>query len=283
MTKPDMTGSYRIAKELVRDRLRRHSPETMRLLDQVHAADVIVVRGEYDHIEQVLSVADTPHTVIRPASLGDAKLRPDQIVFVNCPGKLPELALRNLDRFVEAGGYLFTTDWALRHVIEKIFPGVLAYNDRPTGDEVVRIEILDRADSLLSSVLDEREDPQWWLEGSSFPIHILDPDRVRVHLQSKELGKRYGETPVFVSFDYGDGQVYHMISHFYLQRSETRTARHAAPATDYVVSKGVAAEDLWRFKELDTDRFPTSEVESAYTSYAMIKAVMLKKVRQGKQ
>ena len=41
---------------------------------------------------------------------------------------------------VHAGGTLVTTDWALRHVIEPAFPGVLAYNERPTmggADECV--------------------------------------------------------------------------------------------------------------------------------------------------
>ena len=45
--------------------------------------------------------------------------------------------------FVESGGTLFTTDWALRNVIEPAFPGIIEYNDMPTGDDVVRIEVLD--------------------------------------------------------------------------------------------------------------------------------------------
>ena len=283
MSKREMTSSYRIAQELFKDRLRKHSPETLELLDEIHAADVIVVGGSYDHIEQVLDAADTPYTLIEPKTIDKAKLRPDQVVFINCPGNLNKKGLRKLESFVHVGGFLFTTDWALRHVIETAFPGFLAFNDRPTLDEVVRIEILDREDTILQSVLDEQDDPQWWLEGSSYPIQILDSKRVRVLIQSKELKERHGEAPVFVSFDYGEGQVYHMISHFYLQRSETRTARHAAPSTDYLASKGVAAADMAKFKDLGSDEFPTSDVESAYTSYAMIQAVMLKKKRRGKK
>jgi len=278
-----MTSSYRIAQELFKDRLRRQFPETLELLDDIHAADMIVVSGSYEHIEQVLDSSDTPYTLVQPEMIDKAKLRPDQVVFINCPGNLNKKGLRKLESFVRAGGFLFTTDWALRHVIETAFPGFLAFNDRPTLDEVVRIEILDREDTILQSVLDEQDDPQWWLEGSSYPIQILDSKRVRVLIQSKELKERHGEAPVFVSFDYGEGQVYHMISHFYLQRSETRTARHAAPSTDYLASKGVAAADMAKFKDLGSDEFPTSDVESAYTSYAMIQAVMLKKKRRGKK
>ncbi len=283
MGKKDMDSSYRIAQELFKDRLRKQSPETLELLEDIHAADVIVVKGGYDHIEQVMESADTPYTLIEPETMDKAKLRPDQVLFINCPGILNKKGLRKLESFVRSGGFLFTTDWALRNVIEPAFPGFLEYNDRPTLDEVVRIEILDRDDTILQSVLDENDDPQWWLEGSSYPIMILDPERVRVLVQSKELKERHGEAPVFVSFDHGEGQVYHMISHFYLQRSETRTARHAKPSSDYLAAKGVAAADMPKFKEMGSDEFPTSDVESAYTSVAMVKAVLLKKKRQGKK
>ena len=283
MSKQDMTSSYRIAQELFKERLRKQSPETLELLEDIHAADVIVVKGESDHIEQVLDSADTPYTLALPDTLSRAKLRPDQVVFINCPGKVSEIGLRKLESFVRGGGFLFTTDWALRHVIEPAFPGYVAYNDRPTQDEVVRIEILEKDDTILQSVLDDQDDPQWWLEGSSYPIQILKPDAVKVLIRSKELQERHGESPVFVSFEFGEGQVYHMISHFYLQRSETRTARHTAPSTDYLASKGVAAADMDKFKDMGSDEFPTSDVESAYTSVAMIKAVMLKKKKQGEK
>ena len=283
MSKKNMDSSYRIAQELFNDRLRKQSPEALELLEEIHAADIIVVGGSYDHIEQVLDNADTPYTLIRPEMFDRAKLRPDQIIFINCPGNLSKKSLRQLEKFVREGGFLFTTDWALRHVIEQAFPGFIAYNLRSTGDEVVRVEILDKEDTILQSILDEQDDPQWWLEGSSYPIQILDAERVKVIVQSKELRERHGEAPVFVSFQYGEGQVYHMISHFYLQRSETRTARHAKPSSDYLYEKGVAAADMEKFKEMGSDEFPTSDVESAYTSVAMIKAVMLKKKKQGKK
>ena len=62
------------------------------------------------------------------------------------------------------------------------------------------------------------------------------------------------------------------------------SSEHAAPSTDYLSSKGVAEADMAKFKDLGSDEFPTSDVESAYTSYAMIQAVMLKKKkRRGKK
>ena len=75
--------------------------------------------------------------------------------------------------------------------------------------------------------IDQEKDaaPVWWLEGSSYPIEILDKRRVKVLVRSDDLKKRYKHDPVIVRFDWGKGTVYHMISHFYLQRSETCTKK----------------------------------------------------------
>ena len=78
----------------------------------------------------------------------------------------------------------------------------------------------------LVGFLDQEKDaaPVWWLEGSSYPIEILDK-KVKVLVRSEELKRRYKHDPVIISFEWGKGVVYHMISHFYLQRSETRTQK----------------------------------------------------------
>ncbi len=50
--------------------------------------------------------------------------------------------------------------------------------------------------------------------------------QVKVMVRSDELKRRYKHDPVIISFEWGKGVVYHMISHFYLQRSETRSQKH---------------------------------------------------------
>ena len=151
-----MKRAYRVARELLWDRLDDTSPGTTEILRQVHQADLIVVQGQYDHIESVLESAGMPFSVITASRLDRAKLRPDQIVFINCPGLITSKAVRKLQQFVHQGGFLFTTDWALKHVLQPAFPGFVEYNQRPTADEVVRVEILDRQDGFLQSVLDAR-------------------------------------------------------------------------------------------------------------------------------
>src|SRR3989304_111301 len=105
-----MKQAYRVARQLLWDHLSTTSPGTAEILEQVHQADLVVVKGEYDHIEDVLESAGMPFSLIEPARLERARLRPDQIVFINCPGHVGSKAARHLQRFVSDGGFLFTTD-----------------------------------------------------------------------------------------------------------------------------------------------------------------------------
>jgi hypothetical protein len=278
-----MKKAYRIAQELLNDRLKEKDPDAYRELQSIKDADVIIVPGRYDHIESVLSLSDTPFTLVDTESVDTIDLRPDQIVFINCPGEIRTRGLRKIEAFVNEGGFLFTTDWALKHVLEEIFPGYLEYNHKSTADEVVRVDVRDTEDPFLKSILGPNDDPQWWLEGSSYPIRILNQEKVKVLVTSNEIKQKYGEAPVFVTFDHGAGKIYHMISHFYLQRSETRTQRHAKSAAAYMEEKQIPAylKEKYRMMQIQDSRL--GDVESAYTSNAMMRKVMFDKKLQMRQ
>ena len=180
-----------------------------------------------------------------------------------------------MKEFVAAGGHLFTTDWALKHVLEPAFPGVVAHNGRTTGDEVVRIEVRDAENPYVAGVFHEGADPLWWLEGSSYPISILAPEVVSVLIASRELEDRHGEAPVAISFPFGRGEVLHMISHYYLQRGETRTARHASSWKTYATEMGQAG--LAREAPAEYEHLTTGEVEAAHKSMRLLSSVLLRK------
>jgi hypothetical protein len=275
-----MKSAYRVADELLKDRLRRQDPEALKDLEDLNAADIIVTAGQYDHIEQVFGQGGIPCSRVDPRQIDGANLRPDQVIFVNCPGHFTPQGLRKLHQFVQEGGFLFTTDWALKHVLEPGFPGFVEYTGRPTADDVVRVEILDQDDPFLSSILGPEDDPQWWLEGSSYPIRVLDAEKVQVLVSSKELGEKYGEPAVFVTFEFGAGRVYHMISHFYLQRTETRTQRHAGSSYAFLQEKGIPEGEFAKYAGLGADEANLGSVESALTSRGMMSRVILEKKRQ---
>lgn len=233
------TRAYAAGAALSKDRLQREDPLGAEALAAVEAADIVVVPGHYDHVELVLEALEVPFTRLQRPSLRGVRLRPEQLLVVNCPGTLSGADIVAVRDFVADGGSLFTTDWALRNVVEPAFPGVLAYNERPTADAVVRIEVRDPDNPFLRGVMDTADDPQWWLEGSSYPIRVLDPDRVEVLITSRELEDQWGEAPVAVLFRYGKGEVFHMISHYFLQRTELRDARHRQAASSLWTEKGV--------------------------------------------
>lgn len=278
----NMQKAYQLANSLVRDRLKDEDAENIEILDNIDQSDIISVNGTYDHIHLVLKHIGIPFTQINHAQLMKLDLKPHQTVFVNCASGFPPEAARKLTTFVNAGGQLITTDWALKNVLEVAFPGVVKYNGKATADEVVRIELLDKEDPVIAGFLDEEADPVWWLEGSSYPIEILDKDRVKVLMRSKELGKKYGEDAVIVRFDHGKGTVYHMISHFYLQRTETRDAKQKMAASAYAGTKGASKATMDAF--LAEEELDYGSVQSANTSAEFVsRAILRQKKKFGKK
>ena len=281
MIKNKMSTAYRVAQEMIKDKLKDVDEDMAAEFEELGQSEVIVSLGVHDYIEQVFNGIGLKHNLINPQQFEKIDLDPDKIIFINCPGNVTSKGLRNLVTFVEKGGFLFTTDWALRHVIEPGFPGYIKYNNRPTSDEVVRVDILAEEDPFLQSLIGPNDDPQWWLEGSSYPIEILNHKEVDILIKSKEIEKKYGESAVFVTFDYGKGKIYHMISHFYLQRAETRTARHAKSGAEYANEK--LNMDQYReekYKNMGIDDANLSDVEAAYSSSSMMNKILWDKKRK---
>lgn len=266
-----MKQAYEAGAAGFREKLRREAPADEALLRQMRESDTIVVRGCYDFAEDVLAAMQIPYVLVEGNQLAQTTLRPEQAVLVNCPGALERGVIEQLRGFVEAGGYLVTTDWALKNVLEIAFPGLVQYNGRPSADDVVRVEIVDRGAEMLKDLLDTRDDPQWWLEGSSYPIRILDASKVEVLIRSKEMEQKYGEAPIAIRFAYGKGEVFHIVSHYYLQRTETRTQRQKGKAEGYLAAKGIVdAQQVAAGLE-------AGEVESAYTSTGFLGKILVRR------
>ena len=133
----------------MRERLARENPEDLAILDGLKDTDIICVRGTYDHIHLVLEAIHIPFAHVNQQDILHMDLRPDQTVYVNCPSSFPPEVARKLAKFVEGGGLLITTDWALHNVIEVGFPNTIKYSGTATGDEVVSVEIVEKEDDTL--------------------------------------------------------------------------------------------------------------------------------------
>lgn len=271
--------SEQAAADLLHRKLKAESPQDAALLDAVKGRDIVVVAGSMDHIESVLAAARIKFTLIQPAEVERWQLRNDQILMVNCPGNMPAGGVERVRKFVRAGGLLYTTDWALANLVQVAFPGTIAHNGANTGDEVVPVTIDKASDNLMSKMLlTGKGRPQWWLEGSSFPIRILDPKRVEVLAHSDVMGKRYGAAPVVVRFRWEDGEVIHVVSHFVRQMATQGPKVAAAAKVDEI--SGLSEGDKKAFKASGAAQADFGDVESSYAFQKMTTNLVVEKQRR---
>jgi hypothetical protein len=281
-----MEQAYKASSKILEKRMERERPMDLDILRKVKESSIIIVAGAYDKIELVLNLIKVPYILIQPHEVSQIELNPEQILIINCPGQVNEDALPKIKNFVNKGGFLFTTDWALLNILEKIFPRYLKYNQRPTADDCVRVELLDKTNKFLEGLFNDDADPIWWLESSSYPIQILDKTRVNLLIVSKEMQEKYGEDPIVITFDYGDGTVLHMTSHYYLQRAELRTKRHKMSAKEYIQSEMAFSDAEAEEIEKDLEGLSLGEAESAYSTTQFISNVIVeqqKKVKKRKE
>ncbi|MCC7380213.1 MAG: hypothetical protein IT384_00175 [Deltaproteobacteria bacterium] len=271
--------SEKAAAKLLHDKLATERPEELAILKSVAGKNVVVVQGSMDHIEQVLDASHVRYTLITPEQVAGFDLKGDQIVMVNCPGVIPDGGVAKIEKFVRAGGLLYTTDWSLLNLVQKAFPRTIAHNGRSTGNEVTAVKVDHHHDDLMSNMLLRKDrDPQWWLEGGSYPIKILDTKRVETLASSPEMKAKYGAAPVVVRFRWDDGEVIHVVSHFYRQLDAKGPAIAAKNAIDDV--SGLTAEQKASFKASDAGNASMSNVESSYAFQRMTSNLIVGKTRR---
>ena len=105
-----------------------------------------------------------------------------------------------IGNYVKNGKWLVTSDWALHYIIEPAFPNTIRWTKESTSEYIISVEPF--TDSLWSDIVVLGADPQWWLWGS-YPMEVLDPDRVRIEAASHDLLLKHRAPVVAVGFDWG--------------------------------------------------------------------------------
>ncbi len=278
-----MRRANRVAAELLRQRMKRRRPSELRLIRQAGAADVVVIKGAYDRVQEVLRAVKIKHVVIPPRLLARVPLMSLQTVMVNCPGHLSAAARKKLRRFVKTGGYLVTTDWALT-TVQRMFPGTIARGSRNTKNDVVGVHVHPGASALVGHLAGVgKARPRWWLEAASYPIRVLNRKKVQVLVSSKEMRGKYGHGAVAVTFRHDDGRVLHMTSHFYLQQARLRSASERARGGAYARQLGIKGKSLRRLLRKGLGSARAGEVNSAYSMQQVTANVLVDKARSNKK
>ena len=221
--------------------VKKRKIEALNKKDVVQAVEkhgkILAVSGRYEKPKKVIEyMYASLKKVIKEKEIMKEDLNQYDVVLIGCPGSdIPYAAHPKVRDFVMNGGWLITTDWALRSIIENIFPGFLRWNKAKTADAVVACQINEPNHPFLEGVISEiqqskwqkqsakntkKSEFRWWLETRSFPIQILNHQAVKVLICSWEIQNKWGESPVLVEFDYGKkgGRIIHMISHTHLQK-----------------------------------------------------------------
>ncbi|MBD2039176.1 hypothetical protein [Microcoleus sp. FACHB-672] len=263
----DMQIAYKVAAIAVRQRFAEQHPEDLAVLNRLLLGDVAVFCGSFDRVEDILSCLKVP-VVMNPK----LKKISAQIIFVNCSSSYEEAKVVWLRDYVKNGKWLVSSDWALGHFIARAFPNTVGWNHRLTGDEVISVE--PSLDSLWSEVVVLGAEPQWWLEASSHAIEVLDPQKVRIEAVSHELLVKYNAPVVAVSFNWGKGHVFHVISHFWCKRSRSPSARHQGSCTDFLKAgmrlSDEGVEKVLRDAGIEANTLNFAQLQSAATSTELV-------------
>jgi hypothetical protein len=170
---------------------------------------ILVVQGCFDHAERVLESAQIEFELTSPGF--NRPLDKHDILIINCPGEISGKNAKRIRKFVENGGFLISTDWALEYLIERTFPNTIAYNGSVSGG-TVKLRIVNNTHPFTKSL---QGTPTWEIDAASHRIRVLG--RKAEVLAVSEGGLVKKNDPLIVSFEWGSGRVLHMISHVYLQ------------------------------------------------------------------
>jgi hypothetical protein len=96
--------SYETGARWAKERMGRERPADAAALSRVNDSDIVVVRGTYDRVEQVLGALELPFVVVGADDVPRLELRPEQLLVVNCPVSCPGARCRSSRASCAAGG-----------------------------------------------------------------------------------------------------------------------------------------------------------------------------------
>lgn len=206
-----------------------------RAMRGVKSEDLLVVSNgrSFDHLENVLDAVSLPYAHVSVAEFATrVDLSRTRVVFWNCGPPIGEsrnraMVAAKIAKFVEDGGFLWSTDWGLRDVVAAAFPGRLSTGEdrlHTLPELVVDVRAADgaAADPLLEGTLPATGPCRWWLEAAACEVRVLDPSKVTVLLEAPVLATAaHRKSPVLAAtFTAGRGRVLHVLGHAWQEKTD---------------------------------------------------------------
>ena len=188
-------------------------------------ATIAVVPGVYDEIELVLAAMGKSYDMIDASQLTTAGLAAYKTLFINCGSEssTPETATA-IKAWVEAGGSLYTSDWAYDY-IDQAFPGKILFPESPWAGETgsVTARILDPG---LAWYLDPAAPPatidlNFDLGGWVVPSGVGPGTTTYLEGTVQTYAGTQEHTPLLAGFSAGLGRAFYTAFHNHAQVSAT--------------------------------------------------------------
>jgi|GEM_PF-1217277 len=211
----------RVPPEVFRAWLTDNHP-TFALSSETIAPSLVVdVAGHWDHADKTLTKLGINFNHVKSGDISPELLASAKVLIINCAGDVKRDRLQYIRDFVQRGGYLLTTDWALNSMLEQTFPGYVEWN-RGVNNRSIYAATYINPDPILARGC-VRSAP-WKLDAGAHLVRVLRPDAVRVLVASAEMageernhsnGRNFGPSGVLAClFPFGKGYVLHMVGHF---------------------------------------------------------------------
>ena len=213
------TDHYPPAKEAIvesktfRGWLETNHPELKGNL-QAQREQIIEVKGKWDDSGHILRTFGLGCTKVAPDQLNKYDLSKSKILIVDCAGNVPPEGLAAIEKFVDGGGYLLTTDWALEGCLQRAIPGYVEWNGDNTNETRVVDARMTGEDPLLSQ--GTVPNAHWKLDRKSQIMRVIRGNEVKVLAFSNQLrtDDSQGHGYLAATFKHGKGRVLHLVGHF---------------------------------------------------------------------
>jgi len=174
---------------------------------------VIDVAGRWDHADKTLTKFGINYTEIRSGDISPQILAGARVLIINCAGEVKRDRLQFIRDFVQRGGYLLSTDWALNNMLEQTFPGYLIWNKGYNSHSIYWATYIHPDPILAKGCV---RNAAWKLDEGAHLVRVVRQDVVRVLVTSADLCAEDPDRAGILAcvFPFGKGYVLHMVGHF---------------------------------------------------------------------
>jgi hypothetical protein len=216
---PPFSSPKMVTPALYKSWLQQTHPELKAVENK---AAIVEIKGQWDDSAHVLHYFSLPSTRVNTNVVNKFDFSNSYVTIVDCAGNLNQDAIEILRAFVWNGGYLVSTDWALDNFVVRAFPGALEWNGGYSYPDLVDAFCVDFGTDYLKGCVPAA---RWKLDDKCQTVKVVNPAYVHVLARSRMLSRQDpdGFGILAASFQYGKGQVLHVVGHFDINSAGTFT------------------------------------------------------------